>query len=283
MAQQNIDFGSFPNDPSADSIQTAFQKANTNFSQLFAASTSTAVTSINRTPGAGITVNQSTGNVVLSASIACVQVATSSLSIGRNGNGGTSASITQSSSQTLVIDINPDSVRSNSFSSVGDGLAIFNGTLSANSNAQPNVTSLGNLLVANVTGNLIAGNISANANIDANAITANYITSNSFVIKSVGTTITATGSTQGTATPLDKSVNVISSAATGTGVVLPTATAGMSIYITNSSANTVKVYPASGASINTGATNASVDLSSNVTVQLIAPTATQWFSVSNLS
>lgn len=283
MSQQNIDFGSFPNDPSADSIQTAFQKANTNFSQLFAASTSTAVTSINRTPGSGITVNQSTGNVVLSASIACVQVATSSLSIGRNGNGGTSASITQSSSQTLVIDINPDLVQSNSFAAVGGGLAGFNGTLSVASNAQPNVTSLGNLIVANVTGNLIAGNITANANIEANSITANYITSNSFVIKSVGTTITATGTTQGNGTPLTKSINVITSAATGTGVVLPTATAGMSLYITNSSANTIKVYPAVGASINNGASNASVNLSSNVTTQFIAPSATQWFTVSNLS
>jgi hypothetical protein len=283
MSQQNIDFGSFPNDPSADSIQTAFQKANTNFTQLFAASTSTAVTSINRTPGAGITVNQSTGNVVLSASIACVQVATSSLSIGRNGNGGTSASITQSSSQTLVIDINPDLVQSNSFAAVGGGLAGFNGTLSAASSAQPNVTSLGNLLVANVTGNLIAGNITANANIDANVVTANYITSNSFVIKSVGTTITATGTVQSDATPLTKSINVVSSAAVGTGVVLPTATAGMTIYITNTSANTINVYPAVGASINTGASNASVSLSSNVTTQFIAPSATQWFTVANLS
>lgn len=282
MSQQNIDFGSFPNDPSADSIQTAFQKANTNFSQLFAASTSTAVTSINRTPGAGITVNQSTGNVVLSASIACVQVATSSLSIGRNSNGGTSASITQSSSQTLVIDINPDTVRSNSFAAVGGGLAIFNGTLSTTSNAQPNVTSLGNLLVANVTGNVIAGNISANANISANVVSGNTVTANVYVM-TVATTISANGTTQAEATPLTKSFNVVSSVSTNQGVSLPTATAGMSIYITNTSANTLKIYPATGASINTESANASVNLSSNVTVQFIAPTATQWYSVGNLA
>lgn len=282
MAQQNIDFGSFPDDPSADAIQTAFQKVQNNFTQLFTANADSAVTSINRTPAAGITTNASTGNVIIAANIACVQVSTSSLSIGRNGNGNTAATITQSS-QVLVIDINTAGVYSNYFADVSNGLASFNGTLSANSNAQPNVTSLGTLLSANVTGNIIAGNITANANVTANVVTANYITSNSFVIKSVGTTITASGTTQADATPLTKSVNVISSASTGTGVVLPSATAGMSIYITNSSANTVKVYPAVGASINTGSANASVDLSSNITVQLIAPTATQWFSVSNLS
>jgi len=282
MAQQNIDFGSFPDDPSADAIQTAFSKVQNNFTQLFTANADSAVTSINRTPAAGITTNASTGNVIIAANIACVQVSTSSLSIGRNGNGNSTATITQSS-QVLVIDIDTDGVYSNYFADVSNGLASFNGTLSANSNAQPNITSVGTLLSANVTGNILTGNITANANVTANVVTANYITSNSFVIKSVGTTITASGTTQGDATPLDKSINVVSSAATGSGVVLPSATAGMSIYITNSSANTVKVYPASGATINTGSTNASVNLSSNVTVQLIAPTATQWFSVSNLS
>jgi hypothetical protein len=282
MAQQNIDFGSFPDDPSADAIQTAFSKVQNNFTQLFTANADSAVTSINRTPAAGITTNASTGNVIIAANIACVQVSTSSLSIGRNGNGNSTATITQSS-QVLVIDIDTDGVYSNYFADVSNGLASFNGTLSANSNAQPNITSVGTLLSANVTGNILTGNITANANVTANVVTANYITSNSFVIKSVGTTITASGTTQGDATPLDKSINVVSSAATGSGVVLPSATAGMTIYITNSSANTVIVYPASGATINTGATNASVNLSSNVTVQLIAPTATQWFSVSNLS
>ena len=29
MAQQNIDFGTFPDDPSADAIRTAFQKSTT--------------------------------------------------------------------------------------------------------------------------------------------------------------------------------------------------------------------------------------------------------------
>ena len=79
MSQNNIDFGTFPDDPSADAIRTAFQKTQDNFTQLFNANADAAVTSVNRTPGAGITVNNPTGNVVISANIACLQVSTTSL------------------------------------------------------------------------------------------------------------------------------------------------------------------------------------------------------------
>ena len=33
MAQQNIDFGAFPDDPSADAIRSAFQKVQENFDE----------------------------------------------------------------------------------------------------------------------------------------------------------------------------------------------------------------------------------------------------------
>ena len=151
MSQQNIDFGTFPDDPAADAIRTAFNKVQNNFDQLFGANANATVTSINRTPGAGITVNYPTGNVVVSANIACVQVSTSSLSIGRGSNGSSSAVIT-SSTQTLVVDIDPAHVYSNNFADINNGLANFNGTLTVDSNAQPNITSLGNLTSLNVVG-----------------------------------------------------------------------------------------------------------------------------------
>jgi hypothetical protein len=151
MSQQNIDFGTFPDDPSADAIRTAFNKVQNNFDQLFGANANTTVTSINRTPGAGITVNYPTGNVVVSANLACLQVSTSSLSMGKGGNIGSNAIITQSS-QTLVIDINANHVYSNLFAAADQGLAIFNGNLSSNSNYQPNLTSFGNLTSLNVAG-----------------------------------------------------------------------------------------------------------------------------------
>ena len=159
MAQQNIDFGTFPDDPSADAIRTAFNKVQNNFDQLFGANANTTVTSINRTPGAGVTVNYPTGNVVLSANIACLQVSTSSLKMGRGSNAGSNALITQSS-QTLVIDINPAYVYSNYFADINNGLTILNGNLSINANYQANLTSFGNLTSLNVDGraNFIGSN-----------------------------------------------------------------------------------------------------------------------------
>ena len=74
MAQRNIDFGTFPNDPDADAIRTAFQKTQENFTELLAGLQDQAVLSVNKTPGTGITVNPVTGNVVVNANIACARI-----------------------------------------------------------------------------------------------------------------------------------------------------------------------------------------------------------------
>ena len=162
MSQQNIDFGTFPDDPDADAIRTAFQKVQNNFNELYTTATAGSVTSVNQSAGAGIQVNSPTGNVVVTANIACVQVATTSLSIGQGSNGGTSAIISQTS-QILVIDINPANVFSNNFAAVGGGLANVTATLTSNSNSQPNITSVGTLTSLAVTGNITASNVYANS------------------------------------------------------------------------------------------------------------------------
>ena len=153
MSQQNIDFGTFPDDPAADAIRTAFQKVQTNFEQLFNTSNAIgAVTSVNRTSGAGITVNQPTGAVVISANIACLQVSTSSLKVGRGTDNTQNFVTITSSAQKLNIDINPVQVLSNYFANSTNGMASFNGTLTGSSNAQPNITSVGTLTSLGVSG-----------------------------------------------------------------------------------------------------------------------------------
>ena len=102
MSQQNIDFGTFPDDPSADAIRTAFQKVQNNFTELYSGAQAQAVLSVN--PGTGITVNSTTGNVIVNANISNVQVQTSTLSIGINSNGTQYASLTEAS-QILFIDL----------------------------------------------------------------------------------------------------------------------------------------------------------------------------------
>ena len=208
--QQNIDFGAFPDDPDADAIRSAFQKVQNNFDELYTASTEGAVTSVNR--GAGIDVNNTTGNVIVTANLAQVVVTTTSLSIGQGSNIGTTAVINRST-QTLVLDINPANVFSNSFAAVGGGLANLTGTLTSNSNSQPNLvtatnlTSIGTLVNLAVTSNITAGNVFANSGtIGASTLTGSLTTPAQPNITSTGTltglgvngTITATNITANT-------------------------------------------------------------------------------------
>jgi hypothetical protein len=184
MAQQNIDFGTFPDDPDADAIRTAFAKAQNNFTELFATTTAGSVVSVNG--GAGIAVNTPTGNVIVTANLAQVVVSTSSLSVGQGSNGGTTAVI-NSSIQTLVIDINPANVFSGNFSGVGGALANLNGTLTSNSNSQPNITTVGTLGNLSVTGNISSGNANLGNLAIANYFTGTLTTNAQPNITSVGT------------------------------------------------------------------------------------------------
>jgi hypothetical protein len=425
MAQRNIDFGTFPDDPQADAIRTAFTKVQQNFTEVYAGVEGASVASVNRTPGAGITVSSPTGNVIVTANIACVQVHTSTLSIGRDSNGAQDTSIT-SSSQTLWVDLpatianvtninltgnlNANYVTSNlqlngnigSFSgnltvsnlianvrvtatgNVSGGNLTTTGALSVTGNA--NVGNLGtaqvlasanittpqfisnvatgtapltvtsttrvnnlNVAYANVADNInvVAGSgnnflIFANAatgniaevtstgliaNLSNNSITATTfvgalsgaatsagtagtagtVTTNaqpnitstgtltsmtssgnvqganviatSYTIRSVNAAVSAAGTTQGTGTALTREFNRVSTVASGAGVVLPTAVAGMAIVITNTSANSLLVYPATGAQINALAANVAYTQTTLATLQYVALTATQWYTV----
>ena len=80
-------------------------------------------------------------------------------------------------------------------------------------------------------------------------------------------------------TALTKEINIVSTVSSGQGVVLPTAVAGMVVTITNTSANSLLVYPASGGYINSLAQNAGFTQGTSATLQFIAPTATQWYTV----
>ena len=72
----------------------------------------------------------------------------------------------------------------------------------------------------------------------------------------------------------------MSTVASGAGVVLPTAVAGMVLTITNTSANSLLVYPASGAQVNSLAANAAFTQVANATLKFVAPTTTQWYTTS---
>jgi len=200
MAQQNINFGTSPDDPSADAIRTAFTKVQNNFTQIFTDLSSQTVLSVNNTPGAGITVNAPTGNVVISANIACVQVTSHTLAVGLNGSNnygiaGGVGIITQSTDQIFidlpynVANVNNitasqtitanDIVANNSFTtssfvSTGD-LTGSNLISTGNIYANTGNANVGNVNAANgtftsnvsVTGRLTAGNLTSLNNVTA--------------------------------------------------------------------------------------------------------------------
>lgn len=144
-----------------------------------------------------------------------------------------------------------------------NGVSIsFAGSYS-NSNVSSFLASFGSNTIS-TTGNITGGNM----------IASNYH------IRSVGTSISAAGSTQGTGTALTKEINQITTVSSGQGVVLPTAVAGMAITIINANANSLLVYPATGAAINALATNAGfTQANANATIQYVAVSTTQWYTV----
>ena len=178
MAQQIIDFGSFPDDPDADPIRSAFQKTQENFTDLYRLTTSTGVLSINRTKQPGISVNNSTGNVLISADFSRLNVQTTSLEVGLTPNSLGYATTVNNAIQTLYIDLRDNSYISNSLV-IGNPNGAPNvmigavpntsmglGDITANGIIRGNVI-LGNL--ANIAGNVnVTGNINVTSNIFAN-------------------------------------------------------------------------------------------------------------------
>jgi hypothetical protein len=98
-------------------------------------------------------------------------------------------------------------------------------------------------------------------------------------LRSVQTSISAAGSTQGDATALTKDINIISTVSAGQGVVLPTAVAGMVLIINNISATDMNVYPATGAAINSLSTNLGLNHIAGASLQYYAMSSTQWYTV----
>lgn len=100
-----------------------------------------------------------------------------------------------------------------------------------------------------------------------------------FVAFGTSSSLTATGSAQSDALAIIRPVNEFSTVAANTGARLPAATAGMRIVVRNSGANSLKIYPASGGQINNLGTNAAFTLDTSTTLEYIATTATQWYTM----
>ncbi len=104
---------------------------------------------------------------------------------------------------------------------------------------------------------------------------------NKTIYEPVAATISAAGSTLGTATALTNMNNVVTTVAASSGVSLPVLLfAGLRITITNRGANSLNVYPAAaGVSIDLASAGSPVIVPVNATIILESSSTTQWNSV----
>lgn len=155
MTQRNIDFGSFPNDPTADAIRSAFQKTQENFTELYQTQTTSGVVSINQSTQRGISVDQTTGNVLLSADFWQLKVSSTNLKVGLSPSIGGTDTIVSNGNQTLYINLNENTV-------LPGNLTVSNFSINSISN---NITATGNTqITANVLTKQINVISSGNAN-----------------------------------------------------------------------------------------------------------------------
>lgn len=108
------------------------------------------------------------------------------------------------------------------------------------------------------------------------SIVADDLTSTGDLTLNTAGSKTATGSTQSDAATIDSTFTIISSASSGAGVVLPSASPGLLYNVINSTGIDVKIYPAVSNTINNGTTNTPVVVSAGATIKLVGQSSSNW-------
>ena len=88
--------------------------------------------------------------------------------------------------------------------------------------------------------------------------------------------VSAAGTTQGTATTIGAGINLITTVAANSGVILPSCEKADYVEIYNAGANTLTVYPDSGSQINGVAANTGISLAINTFCGFRRMTSTRW-------
>ncbi len=284
-------------------VTSTTKVANLNVDMVDGYDTSTIGTIANtivvRDANASIAANTVTTNRIING--------TSNIVITASGNVSTTVASTETIRATSSgAEVFGNLLASNVYANTGTvGASLLTGTLTTA--AQPNITSVGTLTSLAVTGNITSGNVYANTGtvgaslltgtlttaaqpnitsvgtLTSLAVTGNItsanVTTSGYVIRSVQTSISAAGTVQGDATLLAKDINIVSTVSAGQGVRLPVAVAGMVIIVNNTSATSLNVYPSTGATINSLATNAAYTHVAAASLQYYAISATQWYTV----
>jgi hypothetical protein len=120
--------------------------------------------------------------------------------------------------------------------------------------------------------------------LQGNGISAAYAPSFSYVGQSAATGLTAAGTNRATALAITHAVNVVGTAASGTGVVLPAigstgAPVGSTIVLSNQGANTLAIYAAGSNTIDGTAGSTGITMAATHRAMFIATSSSTWISV----
>ena len=107
-------------------------------------------------------------------------------------------------------------------------------------------------------------------------ITSGDLTTTGDLTLKTNATVVASGSVQADATLLTSTFNIITTSSPGSGVRLPPSIAGLLYTVVNTTANSVKIYPASSGTINSGTANSSIVVPAGVSVKLVGQTTSNW-------
>ena len=119
--------------------------------------------------------------------------------------------------------------------------------------------------------NVAAGTISGST-----VTTTSTLTVGGGSILSTSASVTAAGSTQGAATALTKTYNVVTTATADQGIKLPDVAVGLETFILNDTSVNIKIYPITSESIDAGSANAAVNLAAGHSLTLVGVSATKW-------
>jgi hypothetical protein len=310
MAIQTINLGNYANDGTGDDLRVAFTKVNANFAELNASAA--IVNGVNVGAGVGVFFAKDTTNLQFKS----LTSTNSSVTISSTGNTVNLAAVTRLQSDpnpTLDANLNLNNryvyggdLQSTVYGYSVPTSAMLNSLLIESNNLN---VDLGSFLtptgyetdgLAGRKGYLldygVFSDIQTNDELNFGTFNdhltggigqltiAGNLTTTGYYIHSINAGISAAGNAvQASATPLIKDVNILTTVTSGsaTGVALPAGTAGMVIFVYNSTATAANVYPVSGgsASINALANNVAFSLAATTGARFVCASATKWYTI----
>lgn len=154
------------------------------------------------------------------------------------------------------------------------GLTTLNGGLAGGSSADITINTNKFTVAASSGNTLIAGTLAVTG---ATTLTGN-LTASGYVLQSVGNALSAAGTTRADATQLAKSRNILSTVASGTGVILPVGVIGMRVTVFNNGANPVQVYASASETVDGTAGATGVPLANAKRADFFFNAANTWLS-----